>query len=361
MNSLITINISRYHKFSLCLTCLVIFSLAAGCIQPTGDISIEQTQIAIKGTELAIQSVATAQALEATSLHQQILQLTLDAEQASPPAGEEMQSEPTAPPPTEVQPPTELPPPPTEIPPTVEAQEPSSRDLESFMSSADILLYEDMAGVPRTYRYVQQALDEMGLAYVDTKDWPGRFREYLISGPSQGEWDLVISATESRDAVRGEFWDYLEDALDQGSSVIVETWLLDQQVGGRAGDFLKRCGIEFQTDWFAPPPSQMVLTPHSLSHPVLHEPNEVISMRVHNFWKGGDMGDLLELPFGSDAVLIWGARPQVPDSYGVLTVCQGGQMILQTFPTHQYEQDSVVMLWQNYIYQALKARYNLEQ
>ena len=229
------------------------------------------------------------------------------------------------------------------------------------MHSANILLYEDMAGVPTTFRYVQQALDEMGLTYVDTKDWPGRFREYLISGPSQGPWDLVISATESRQAVRGEFWDYLEDALDQGSSVIVETWLLDQQVGGRAGDFLKRCGMDFQTDWFAPPPSQMVLTPHGLSHPVLHEPNEVISMRVHNFWKGGDMGDLLELPSGSDAALIWGARPQVPDSYGVLTVCQGGQLILQTFPTHQYEQDSVVKLWQNYIYQALKARYNLEQ
>jgi len=358
MKSLITINISRYQKLCICLTCTVMLFLAAGCDRPTDNVSVEQTQIAIRGTELAIQSVQTAQALEATSLHQQLLQLTLDAGQAAPPAGDEMQTEPTAPPPTEVQPPTEIPPPPTEIPPTVEVQEPSSEDLESFMSSADILLYEDMAGVPRTYRYVQQALDGMGLTYVDTKDWPGRFREYLISGPNQGSWDLVISATESRDAVRGEFWDYLEEALDQGSSVIVETWLLDQQIGGRAGDFLKRCGIEFQTDWFAPPPSQMVLTPHALSHPVLHEPNEVISMRVHNFWKGGDMGDLLELPYGSDAVLIWGARPQVPDSYGVLTVCQGGQMILQTFPTHQYEQDSVVELWQNYIYQALKARYN---
>jgi len=361
MNSLNTINKSRVHKLWICLTSIGILLLATGCVFSTEDVSVEQTQIAIKGTELAIHSIQTAQALEATSQYQQMLQLTLDAEQAAPPAGEEMQSEPTAPPPTEVQPPTELPPPPTEIPPTVEVQGPSSEDLESFMSSANILLYEDMAGVTRTYRYVQQALDEMGLTYVDTKDWPGRFREYLITGPSQGPWDLVISATESREAVRGEFWDYLEEALDQGSSVIVETWLLDQQVGGRAGDFLKRCGIDFQTDWFAPPPSQMVLTPHAQSHPVLHEPNDVISMRVHNFWKGGDMGDLLEMPQGSDAVLIWGARPQVPDSYGVLTVCQGGQMILQTFPTHQYEQDSVVMLWQNYIYQALKARYNLEQ
>ena len=227
------------------------------------------------------------------------------------------------------------------------------------MRSANILLYEDMAGVARTVRYVKQALDEMGLSYVDTKDYPGRFREFLISGPSQGQWDLVISATESREAVRGEFWDYLEAALDQNSAVILETWLLDQQVGGRAANFLWRCGVEFQSDWFAPPPSQMVLTPHDLSHPVLHEPNEVTSMRVHNFWSGGDMGDLLELPVGSDATLVWGARAQSNNRYGVLMICQGGQMILQTFPTHQYEQDSVVRLWQNYIYQALKARYNL--
>jgi len=361
MNSLNTIFKSRYQKLCLGLTCIIILLLAPGCSLSTDDVSIEQTQIAIERTQLAIQSAQTAQALEATSLHQQMLQLTLDSEQVAPPANDQSPEEPTVPPPTEPPPPTEVSPPPTEIPPTHDVQEPSSGDLEAFMSGANILLYEDMAGVPRTYRYVQQALDDMGLTYVDTKDWPGRFREYLISGPSQGPWDLVISATESRKAVRGEFWDYLEEALDQGSSVIVETWLLDQQIGGRAGNFLKRCGIDFQTDWFAPPPSQMVLTPHALSHPVLHEPNEVISMRVHNFWKGGDMGDLLEMPNSSDAVLVWGARPQVPDRYGVLTVCQGGQMILQTFPTHQYEQDTVVKLWQNYIYQALKTRHNLGQ
>ena len=354
------------NKFNLLKICtgstfILILLLAAGCNLSTGDGSAEQTQIALERTALALQSAQTEQALQATALHQQMLQLTLDAEPAALPAEGESQGEPTALPPTEPPPPTAAPPPPTDIPPTADVQEPDSGDFETFMSSAKILLYEDMAGVSRTYRYVQEALDKMGLTYVDTKDWPGRFREYLIAGPDQGPWDLVISATESREAVKGEFWDYLEEALDQGSSMIVETWLLDQQVGGRAGDFLRRCGIGFQTDWFAPPPSQMVLTPHSLSHPVLHEPNEVISMRVHNFWKGGDMGDLLELPPDSDAALVWGARAQVPDRYGVLTVCQGGRMILQTFPTHQYEQDSVVKLWQNYVYQALKARYNLGQ
>ena len=170
----------NYYKICLSLTGIILLLLASGC-NTSNDVAIEQTQIAIKGTELAIQSVQTAQALEATSLHQQMLQLTLDAEQPEPPASEEQQPEPTALPPTEAPPPTEASPPPTEIPPTPQSQEPSSGDLEAFMHNANILLYEDMAGVPRTYRYVQQALDEMGLTYVDTKDWPGRFREYLIT------------------------------------------------------------------------------------------------------------------------------------------------------------------------------------
>ena len=186
MKSLITINISRYHKLCSCLTYLVIFSLAAGCNLSTDDVSIEQTQIAIKGTELAIQSVQTAQALEATSLHQQIVQLTLDADQAAPPSGEEQPDEPSPPPPTEIQPPTEAPPPPpTKIAPPTEAAPAPAADLQTFMHSANILLYEDMAGVPTTFRYVQQALDEMGLTYVDTKDWPGRFRECLVTATNQ--------------------------------------------------------------------------------------------------------------------------------------------------------------------------------
>ena len=361
MKSLNTINKFNLIKISIGPAFIFILLSAAGCSLSTGDGSPEQTQIALERTALVLQSAQTEQALQATALQQQIMQLTLDAESAEPPTEDESQPTSSSPLPTELPPPTEAPPSPTDIPPTAAVQELTSGNFEAFMSSANILLYEDMAGVARTYRYVQEALDKMGLTYIDTKDWPGRFREYLIAGPDQGPWDLVISATESRDAVKGEFWDYLEEALDQGSSVIVETWLLDQQVGGRASDFLRRCGIGFQTDWFAPPPSQMVLTPHSISHPVLHEPNDVISMRVHNFWRGGDMGDLLELSPGSDAALVWGARAQVSDRYGVLTVCQGGRMILQTFPTHQYEQDSVVKLWQNYIYQALKARYNLGQ
>jgi hypothetical protein len=44
--------------------------------------SIDPTQIDINGTKVAFQSVQTAQGLEATSLHQQMLQLTLDTEPA---------------------------------------------------------------------------------------------------------------------------------------------------------------------------------------------------------------------------------------------------------------------------------------
>jgi len=65
----------------------------------------------------------------------------------------------------------------------------------------------------------------------------------------------------------------------------------------------------------------------------------------------------LRLRPGSDAKLLWGARSAVKDSYATAVSCVDGRLIIQTYGSHSYGADRVVMMWTNYIYNALLARY----
>ena len=109
------------------------------------------------------------------------------------------------------------------------------------MKTAKILLFEDVSGVYLT-RYVEQALDDLGLPYVDVADHLGDFKEELFSGT---KWDLIISAEEARTGVRGEFFDYIQTQLDSGSSVILEVWALNSIVNGKIGPIVRKCGLKY--------------------------------------------------------------------------------------------------------------------
>ena len=359
------------------LSIVILFGLMVACTFPGGqNQSAEQTQMAIsvqatvlaqqmqqglQETNVALQATQVAQSIQATMVAQQALLLT---QQAVPPtpdfaatqqalnalATAQAQQPTVAPPSTEAPPVTESPP---------QSTEASEADFEEWMKSASILLYEDMAGYFDTTRYVKQALDGMGLTYVDVKDYSGRFKEQILTGGPGGKgWDLIIAAAEGRRSVAGEFWDYLNDALNLGSSLIIEMWILDTQAGGRIGTLLSRCGIEFQRDWFNPRLDEQMIVALDPTNPILHEPNDGIVMRVTDYWGPMvDMGDLVRKVPGSTAKIIMGTHATEKDSYGVLTQCIDGRLILQTFSTHQYKQEYVIRLWQNYIYNALKARY----
>lgn len=72
----------------------------------------------------------------------------------------------------------------------------------------------------------------------------------------------------------------------------------------------------------------------------------------------GDVGDTVELISGSDAVLMAGRLPNEHGSYGLIAECLGGQMVWQTFSTHDYKDQDMINLWQNYIYNTLQARFD---
>ena len=108
-------------------------------------------------------------------------------------------------------------------------------DLMSRMKTANILLYEDMISQTDTNRYVKDTLDQMGLPYKDDGNAQGWFKSDILSGAPNGKpWDLVILAAEAKSAIQGEYFEYVMDVLDKGSSVIMEVWYLDQTAGGTA-------------------------------------------------------------------------------------------------------------------------------
>jgi len=241
----------------------------------------------------------------------------------------------------------------------------SPEELQAKMKNANILLYEDMVGNLDTNRYVKDTLEKMELPYKDDGNAEGWFKSDLTGGASNGDpWDLVILANEAKASISGEFFEYLNDAIDAGSSVILELWYLDKSYSGTAGRILSRCGIAFQANWYDIPPSRMIMFPLDSSHPILQEPNAGLGFTDStSYWwdetgvNDYDIGDLVKLTLGGDAQLLLGTKATEKNSHGTLTVCMDGQLIIQTFSSHQLTFKTMQPLWENYIYNALKVRF----
>jgi hypothetical protein len=352
----------------------LLFILAVGlaCNTPT-EADSSQTQIAlnVRATQIAGETL-TAQAAsqagegaeepdhQATS-DAQATQLALDV-QATVDAQQEASSDQSAdnPAPSDTPTPSETP----ESEPASDQPATNPEDFETWMQSASILLYEDMTGNVRGRRYIKPALEAMGLKqFVDVRDALGNYKTQLLSGGPGGQgWDLIISGKEDRASVQGEFYVYLNDALNQGSSVIIEDWDVDGIASGKISAILSRCGVRLHRDWINQPLSKQLLFPINGPNPIHHFPNEGIALtNPSGFWQGFDLGDLLKLRPGSAAIPLWGARVNVTDSYLTAVSCLDGQLIIQTYSSHSYGEDRIMLMWQNYIHNALKTRYEYLQ
>ncbi len=244
---------------------------------------------------------------------------------------------------------------------------PSVPDVEAFdaqLKSSKILLYEDMVSMPDTNRYVKDTLKGIGLPFVDTGNAVGLFKEQLQSGGPGGQgWDLVILAAEAKSGVSGDSFDYVNQALDKGSSVVMEVWYLDRFYNGSASSLLQRCGIQYQGNWVKVPTAKRVLFPLAPADPVLSQPNTSLSFtKVTDYWwdssgkKSYDIGDIMRLAPSGDARLLVGTVAGDGLSHAMLTVCLGGRLTLQTFSSHIYDYTYMQQLWENYIYNALKVK-----
>jgi hypothetical protein len=344
---------------------LILASLSCTIDLNSKDDTLNQTQTAIASqqTALANQSGgvnATITAQQATIDAAAAAQATAMAGQQEPPpdlaatqmalavaeTAAAMQTEPVM---METPLSTEPPPPPA--------------DLEARMKTASILVYEDIVVDPTETQYVKKTLDSMGLRYKWDGNAVGWLKSDMLAGGPNGQpWDLVILAIEARGDVSGEYFEYLNDVLNQGTSVILEAWHLDDISEGAISPILAKCGVMVYP--YVPKTGTVndvvIWSISGVRHPVLLEPNSGMTFtKARDTWLWSfDLGSQMALTGQGDAVLLLGTNATEPYQDGVLAVCMGGQLILQTFSSHSFPYQVMYPLWENYIYNALKVRFS---
>ncbi len=338
----------------LLVTLIFLSTLLSGCLLPTTDNSAQATNMAL-ALQVTLNAIEKEQSTSADIANRQLTQVaeavqaTLNAAQPSPnPPTIEVIVESASTPEPESDPEKEL------------------AEFEIWLKSADILLFEDMSSSYTTIRYIMETLDSMGLDYVDVKDAIGHFKEQLLSGGPGGEgWDLIIFAIEVRQEgggfwLRGEYYQYINDAFTDGSSVIIEEYQLESIVNGKISMLINRCDLEFQEQWAWDPLKHQLLWQVDGSLPIHHQPNEGIALtNPTGYWPSSDIGDFMRLAPGSKSEPLWTARTNVKDTYLTAVSCLDNRLILQTYSSHNYGKARVVRMWENYIYNALLARYRL--
>ncbi len=361
--------VAKNNSFKLLTILCVLVFLTLSCTfstETSSDDNLEETQIAL-GIQQTLVAQQASNSLQETldaqqaTIDAQMLQATLAIQQ--PPVdlsatqiAQSVQSTMAAGQPTSV-----IPAAPTQIPPTVAPPSGgSSQNLEAFMKSANILLYEDMVNEPRVYRFVKKTLDGMGLPYKDDGSAKGWLKNDLLSGARGGvPWDLVIIAVEYRAGISGEYFDYLMDVLNQGTSVIVEAYHLDQISQGTVSTILTKCGVQVYP-YFGKTRTlvDLLIWPISgVDHPILNQPNSGLNFtKAIAFWPYNDLGDLVALTGQGDAQILMGTKANERSRDGVLTTCMNGQFTLMSFSSHSYSYQTVSPLWENMITNALRVR-----
>jgi hypothetical protein len=239
--------------------------------------------------------------------------------------------------------PTPIPPQiqPTNPPPPPVAQPTATPDIQQQMPNAKILVYEDTLDIGF---WIKDSLNNMGLSYTHVSDAIGDFMSNLNSGIN---WDLIIVGAESKGGVQGEFWDVIADHINgnKKTALIAEIWYLDLVGEGRIKPVLANCGISYQRDW---PLADSIywLVPNS---PVFNQPNTVMPFLHYSRYWADEAGDLIRLIPGSKATLLAGLQQNEKSSYGLIASCYDGRVIFQTFSNHDYRQNEVLLLWENYI------------
>ena len=304
---------SQLNRRKIAFWALGTFVFVLACSIVMGPTASAPSTPAFDTTKAALEFQATAMSLQMT-------QAALNNAQSQPTQA------PAAVEPT-VQPPSILP--------------TSTQDVSTRIKNAKILVYEDAQGAGLG-TWVKQTLNTMGLNYTWDGDALGNFMDDLNSGT---KWDLIIVAAENRSGVQGEFWDVIMPKVNNDkTALIVEMWYLSDIANGRISALTSKCGIRFQKV------RAQVDSIYTLdtSHPVFTTPNSNFGLTHYvGYWtdKGGDYIRLS----GGDAQLLAGGYATNKSDYGLIAACIEGRVIVQTFSDHDYHQDDIMALWENYV------------
>lgn len=323
----------KHSKWLLAAAVLLTAALACNIpgtdSQPGEDLSLQATQmaVAVQQTSLAIQ------------------QATMNAAQPAPTQEPPPQAEATEPAPA----------PATEAPPL---------DTSELIKASNILIYEDIVGNPAYVPIVTRVVNAMSFSGGRVINVGDALGDFLSHANSATEWDLMIVAAEDRDSFSGEMFEVMYDHINNGGAVIIEIWYLDDVVNGKVAPIMRDCGVTLFRDWWRDrnyDPFDYSIYWLDKTHPLLSTPNTVEPPSYpYPVWFG-DAGDLIELGSGGDAVLVGGLFPNRNNDYGTLASCLEGRMVLLTFSSHDYKEDLVEALWENYITYTLTKHYEFNQ
>ncbi len=290
-------------------------------------------QPAFDPTKIALEFQATAMSLQLT---QSALNNAQAQQQPAPPT--------IAAQPSPVPPEAASVPPPTPVPPT------PTEDIMEKIRSAEVLIYEntDARGFGM---WIEEAARNMGVQYIQTGSYSGHFMEQLNSGKN---FDLIIVGAEDKNVIRGEFWDVINTRLVRDkAALIMEVWYLDRYSAGPLSTVLGKCGVKYRSDYDL---AESIYWWDS-THPIFNEPNTVLPLLHYSPFWANQTGDKMRLTGGGDAKFLAGLSSKPDTDSGVMAVCMEGRMIVQTFSDHDYHEDQIVPLWENYIYNTLKSHF----
>jgi hypothetical protein len=127
---------------------------------------------------------------------------------------------------------------------------------------------------------------------------------------------------------------------------------------------LERCGVAYDGDRTRIAPANMLMFPLIPDSPLLNQPNANIPLtKTINYWWDPnnvinyDTGDTVSLAPGSQAQLIFGSKQDQTTNHGALVRCIDDRLIWQTISSHTMTFEAMTLLWENYIYNALRTRF----
>jgi hypothetical protein len=334
---------NQSKKISILIVAIIIIVVQAACLTsstPPSAPVVDETKMAlgVAATSNAIQQTEAAKGEEEKkAAEMEDLQNTMDAisvQQTVMAMQDESNANPTQESVVVVQA-TAEPAQPTDTP------DPKA-GMDEKIINAKVLIFEDTNALG-IGQWIEETVRRMGIKnYTQTNDYSGDFMEQLNS-PTK--WDLIIVGAESKTKVQGEFWDAIMERVDKKVAVIAEVWYLDLLGGGRIKAFTSECGVGYASNYDL---AESIYW-WDIESPVFTTPNIVDPLIHYNRYWNAQCGDKMRTTGGGDAQMLAGYRLKPDSRGGFIASCMGGRTIIQTFSNHDYHEDQIKDLWENYI------------
>jgi hypothetical protein len=235
--------------------------------------------------------------------------------------------------------------------------------LEDKIKGANILVYEDL-GTTNLVPRISQAIELLKLSggkVVNTHANLPSFVSYL-KGPTA--WDAVVIAVESRDTLNLSslgVYNLIQRHVENGGALVVEYWNMNRDSSDLSSFIEDKCAIRSEKDWVRKDGynyADYALYDLNQGVHIFDSPFKINLPMLPNVYWSGVVGDLMSKMPKSKALFATGLSSSDSTRYGLITSCNDGRLLLQTFSTHDYRLFETTELWANYLHYVLSNHFN---